>query len=37
MAQTLTIVTMVIGKDYRKGLEIALDSQKTYAAKHGYT
>jgi hypothetical protein len=37
MAQTLTIVTMVIGKDYRKGLEIALDSKKTYAAKHGYT
>jgi hypothetical protein len=34
---TATILTLVIGADYRKSLEKALDSKRAYAAKHGYT
>lgn len=34
---SITILTLVIGPDYTKGLKKALDSKKTYAAKHGYT
>jgi len=34
---TLTILTLVIGKDYSRNLEKALLSKKTYAEKHGYT
>jgi hypothetical protein len=34
---SLTIVTMVIGADFKKGLAAALDSKRSYAAKHGYT
>jgi hypothetical protein len=32
----LTILTLVIGADYRKKLERCLESKKNYAAKHGY-
>jgi hypothetical protein len=34
---TITIVTMVIGSDFKKGLQAALDSKRAYAARHGYT
>lgn len=33
----ITILTLAIGADYRKALAPALDSKRTYAAKHGYT
>ena len=33
----LTILTLVIGADYKKGLQKCLDSKKAYAEKHGYT
>lgn len=33
----LTILTLVIGADYRKKLEVCLKSKAEYAAKHGYT
>lgn len=33
---SITILTLVIGADYTKGLKKALDSKKTYATKHGY-
>lgn len=33
----LTILTLVIGPDYRKKLETCLKSKADYAAKHGYT
>jgi hypothetical protein len=35
--QPLTILTLVIGADYRKGLQKCLDSKKAYAERHGYT
>ena len=31
------IATLVIGADYKKGLQDCIDSKKAYAAKHGYT
>ena len=34
---SITILTLVIGPDYTKGLKKALDSKKSYAEKHGYT
>lgn len=34
---SITILTLVIGPDYTKGLKKALDSKKAYAEKHGYT
>jgi hypothetical protein len=34
---SITILTLVIGPDYTKGLKKALDSKKTYAEKQGYT
>ena len=34
---TITILTLVIGADFRKGLARALDSKRAYAARHGYT
>jgi hypothetical protein len=34
---SLTILTLAIGADYRKSLVKALESKRTYAAKHGYT
>lgn len=34
---SITILTLVIGPDYTKGLKKALDSKKTYAQQHGYT
>ena len=34
---SITIVTMVIGADFKKGLTAALDSKRAYAARHGYT
>lgn len=33
----LTILTLVIGADYKKGLQKCLESKKAYAEKHGYT
>jgi hypothetical protein len=33
----LTILTLVIGADYRKGLQKCLESKKAYAERHGYT
>lgn len=36
-APPLTILTLVIGADYRKGLQACLDSKRAYAEKHGYT
>ena len=32
----LTIVTLVIGHDFKKGLELCLESKRLYAEKHGY-
>ena len=32
----LTIITLAIGVDYKKGLKKALESKRTYAEKHGY-
>lgn len=37
MSNPLTILTLVIGADYRKGLAKCLDSKAAYARKHGYT
>jgi hypothetical protein len=34
---SITIVTMVIGADFKKGLSAALGSKRAYAARHGYT
>ena len=34
---SVTILTLAIGVDYRKSLEKALESKRTYAKKHGYT
>lgn len=34
---TITILTLVIGSDYVKNLEKALESKRSYAARHGYT
>jgi len=34
--QMITIATLVIGHDYRKGLDACLSSKREYAAKHGY-
>lgn len=34
--QKPVIVSLVIGADYKKGLQKCLDSKKAYAAKHGY-
>ena len=34
---SITIVTMVIGADFKKGLTAALESKRAYAAQHGYT
>jgi hypothetical protein len=34
---TIVILTLVIGKDYRKSLQKALDSKREYAKRHGYT
>lgn len=34
---SVTILTLVIGADYRKSLAKALDSKRKYAQKHGYT
>jgi hypothetical protein len=34
--QMITIATLVIGHDYRKGLVECLSSKREYAAKHGY-
>ena len=34
---TVTILTLVIGEDYRTGLAEALQSKVDYAKKHGYT
>jgi hypothetical protein len=34
---SITILTLAIGKDYRKSLEKAFESKRAYAAKHGYT
>lgn len=34
---SLTILTLVIGADFRKKLSKALDSKRNYAARHGYT
>jgi hypothetical protein len=34
--QPLTILTLVIGADYRKGVQKCLDSKRAYAEKHGY-
>jgi len=36
MTPKITIVTMVIGADFKKGLKRALDSKKSYAERHGY-
>lgn len=33
----ITILTLVIGADYRKNLQKCLASKKAYAEKHGYT
>jgi galactosyl transferase GMA12/MNN10 family len=33
----VTILTLAIGADFKKGLEKALESKRMYAAKHGYT
>lgn len=33
----ITILTLVIGADYRKNLDTCLASKKAYAEKHGYT
>lgn len=33
----VTITTLVIGADYKKGLQDCLESKRTYAAKQGYT
>ena len=33
----ICILTLVIGADYRRGLEKALASKRAYAEKHGYT
>lgn len=33
----LTILTLVIGADYRRGLQKCLESKRAYAEKHGYT
>ena len=35
-SQPLTILTLVIGADYRRGLQDCLDSKRAYAKKHGY-
>ena len=32
----LTIITLAIGADYKKGLKKALESKRKYAEKHGY-
>jgi len=32
----VTITTLVIGADYKKGLQDCLSSKRSYAAKHGY-
>ena len=32
----LTIITLAIGADYKKGLKRALESKRKYAEKHGY-
>jgi hypothetical protein len=37
MPDTLTILTLAIGVDYRKSLAKALESKREYATKHGYT
>ena len=34
---SVTILTLVIGADYRKSLAKALESKRKYAQKHGYT
>ena len=34
---SITIVTMAIGADFKKGLEKALASKRSYASRHGYT
>jgi hypothetical protein len=34
---SITIVTMAIGADFKKGLEKALASKRSYAERHGYT
>lgn len=34
---TVTIVTLVIGADYRRSLDKALESKRAYALKQGYT
>jgi len=36
MGDKLTILTLAIGVDYRKSLAKALESKRSYAAKHGY-
>jgi hypothetical protein len=35
-AHPVTILTLVIGPDYRKGLQTCLDSKKAYAERQGY-
>lgn len=34
---TITILTLVIGQDYRKKLQVCLETKRVYAEKHGYT
>lgn len=34
---SLTILTLVIGKDYSRNLDVALQSKREYAKRHGYT
>lgn len=34
---SITILTLAIGSDFKKSLVRALDSKRTYAARHGYT
>lgn len=34
---TITIATLAIGHDFRKGIEPCLQSKRDYAARHGYT
>ena len=36
MANTITILTLAIGEDYRKSLAKAFESKRLYAEKHGY-
>ena len=34
---SITVLTLAIGADFKKGMEPLLSSKRDYAAKHGYT